>query len=202
MLPVDAREHSPETVWQAQELYCSDRLTFAKIAEILGVADSTLRRWADKYGWREKREEIAKAEADIRADKVLARSKTIKALLDNPRADTAFAVSALENLTLKEAEAARERAFHASRENTPILSIKTHADAIAALRKAVEQKLAALLTRPESVDLKAIQEVQKCLVLIGDMEKAQPQDTEVKSSKGLSEDVYGTIMSVLTGKGA
>ena len=93
-------EHAPETVWRAQELYCSDRLSFVRVAEITGVADSTVRRWADTYGWREKREEIARAEADIRADKVLARHKTIKTLLNNPRADTAFAGDGFEHVAV------------------------------------------------------------------------------------------------------
>lgn len=192
------QEHAPETVWKAQELYCSDRLSFVNVAERTGVADSTLRRWADIYGWREKREEIARAEADIRADKVLARSKTVKALLHNPRADTAFAVSALESLALKEAEAARKQAERVALVEAPALSIETPTDAVAALRKAVEQKLTLLLTRPEAVDLKAVQEVQKCLALLGDMEKAIPRnDAPQGGNKGITEDLQKRLTEAL-----
>lgn len=195
------QEHAPETVWKAQELYCSDRLSFTKVAELTGVADSTLRRWADTYGWREKREAIARAEADIRADKVLARSKTVKALLNNPRADTAFAVSALESLALKEAEAARQRAERQAFPEVPPLSVNTPAEGVAALRRAIEQKLGLLLTRPEAVDLKAIQEVQKCLSLLSDMEKTLPvESAQSQGCKGLDSAMYERLLDVLSGK--
>jgi hypothetical protein len=194
------QEHAPETVWKAQELYCSDRLSFTRVAEQTGVADSTVRRWADIYGWREKREAIAQAEAEIRADKVLARSKTVKALLDNPRADTAFAVSALENLALKEAEAARQGALTAQPDLPPV-SIRTTGDAIPHLRRAVEQKLALLLSRPESVDLKPIQEIHKCLTLITQLEAAQPKADEADSgNSGISADLAARIEAAMRGE--
>lgn len=195
------QEHAPETVWKAQELYCSDRLSFVKVADITGVADSTLRRWADMYGWREKREGIAKAEADIRADKVLARAKTVKALLDKPSANMAFAVSALEAQALKEAEAARMLVDRAAQEDTPPVVIDTPAAAVAALRKAIELRLNMLLTRPEGVNLKAVQEIQKCALLADEMQKALPADTaEPQGQKGLDEEMYSRLLDVLSGK--
>ena len=45
-------EHEPETVWKAQELYCVDRLSFARVAELTGVSATTLKAWSEKYGWR------------------------------------------------------------------------------------------------------------------------------------------------------
>lgn len=192
------QEHAPDTVWKAQELYCSDRLSFVAVAERTGVADSTVRRWADMYGWREKREEIARAEADIRADKVLARAKTVKTLLHNPTANMAFAVSALEAQALKEAEAARMMVERAAHDDAPPVVIDSPATAVAALRKAVEQKLTLLLTRPEAVDLKAVQEVQKCLALLGDMEKAIPQDDAPQGgNKGITEDLRKRLTEAL-----
>ena len=194
------QEHAPEVVWQAQELYCSDRLSFVRVAEITGVADSTLRRWADIYGWREKREEIAKAEAEIRADKVLARSKTIKALLDNPRADMAFAVSALEQLTLKEEEAARQGAAQAAQGNTLDVSVNTLADAIPLLQKAAERKLSTLLSRPESLDTKAIQGVKDCFILLADIEAKLPKSEDATDSqKGITADLHERLVEALTG---
>ena len=58
-------EHEPGTVWRAQELYCLDRLSFERVFEATGVATSTLKRWADKYHWRERREELAQVESEI-----------------------------------------------------------------------------------------------------------------------------------------
>jgi uncharacterized protein YjcR len=195
------QEHAPETVWKAQELYCSDRLPFLKVAEITGVADSSLRRWADTYGWREKREELARAEADIRADKVLARSKTIKALLNKPDPNMAFAVSALESLALKEAEAARTALERSALDESPALAIETPADAVAALKQAIERHLAALLTRPAAVNLKAFQEVQKCLALLQSMQAALPVPAnDEQAQKGITAEMHDQIMAVLTGK--
>jgi hypothetical protein len=190
-------EHEAETVWRAQELYCVDRLSFDGVARETGVAASTLKRWAEKYGWQAKREEIAKAEADIRADKVLARAKMLKSLLDKPKAETAFAVSSLEALALKEAEAARQGAIRFRAEEAPALSISTPGEAVAALRKAVEGKLALLLTRPENVDLKAVQEVQKCLALVGQLEAAYGGGAEKDKPKALSEENLQALRAVL-----
>ena len=194
------QEHAPETVWQAQELYCSDRLSFVRVAEITGVADSTLRRWADTYGWREKREEIAKAEADIRADKVLARAKTIKTLLDKPRADLAFAVSALEQLALKEAELARLEDVQNAQAGAMIPAVTTLAEAIPLLRKTAEQKLSVLLTRPENLDTKAIQGVKDCFLLIADIEARLPKTEDTgDTQKGITADLHERLVEALTG---
>lgn len=166
-------EHEAETVWRAQELYCVDRLSFDAVAKAVGVASSTLKRWSEKYDWRKKREEIAEAEAGIRANKIMARSKVIKALLDNPRADLAFAVSALENQALKGAEAARKGELIAANKQAQSITINTPADGIAALKKAVEQKLLWLLQRSENVDLRAVQDVGKSFDLIKQLEAAE-----------------------------
>ena len=45
-------EYEPETVWRAQELYCVDRLSFARVAELTGVSATTLKSWSEKYGWK------------------------------------------------------------------------------------------------------------------------------------------------------
>lgn len=190
-------EHEPETVWRAQELYCVDRLSFDAVAQKVGVASSTLKRWSEKYDWRKKRDEIAEAEASIRADKVMARSKVLKALLDKPRADLAFAVSALEGLAVKEAEAARKGELIAA-EQAQNITINTPADAIAALKKGVEQKLSLLLQRPENVDLRAIQEVEKCFALIKQLEAGEAlSKTEGTAGGGLTADMTEKIKNAM-----
>ena len=194
-------EHEAETVWRAQELYCVDRLSFDAVARETGVAASTLKRWSEKYGWQAKRQEIARAEADIRADKVLARSAMIKALIETKDPQTGFAVSSLESLALKEAEAARQSVLRAAAAAYQLPSLKTPGEAIAALRRAVEQKLSLLLTRPELVDLRAVQEVQKCLALVGQLEAAQAVATpeSAGSERGLPADFVGQIERLLSG---
>ncbi|MDR1660141.1 MAG: hypothetical protein LBR94_07355 [Desulfovibrio sp.] len=191
-------EHEAETVWQAQELYCVDRLSFDAVAKATGVAASTLKRWAEKYGWRAKREEIARAQADIRADKVLARAAMLKALIQTKDPQTGFAVSSLETLALKEAEIARQNATRNDfGELSPAISVNTPGEAIAALRKAVESKLALLLARPEDVNLRAVQEVQKCLALVGQLEAAHGGGAEKDRPKALSDENLRAIRAVL-----
>lgn len=192
-------EHEPETVWRAQELYCVDRLSFDKVAESTGVAASTLKRWAYIYAWREKREEIAHAEADIRADKVLARSKMLKALLEKQDAQTSFAVASLESLALKEAEAARLGITlqQAQQDAAVSVAVSRPEDVTKILRQAVEQKLGLLLSRPENIDLKAVQEVQKTLALISDMEAAQPKNKPI--GKGMTAELINKIEAAMRG---
>jgi transposase-like protein len=188
-------EHEAETVWRAQELYCVDRLSFDAVARETDVAASTLKRWSEKYGWQGKREEIARAEADIRAGKVLARAAMLKKLIEDKDAQSAFAVSSLETLAMKEAEAARQGTMRAANE-APALCINTPGEAAGALRRAIEQKLGWLLARPENVDLKAVQEVQKCLALAGQLE-ASCGGAEKDKPKALSDENLQAIRAVL-----
>ena len=194
-------EHSPETVWQAQELYCVERLPFAKVAEALGIADSTVRRWADTQGWREQREEIARAETEIRVNKVLARAKTVKSLLDKPAAHMAFAVTALESLAIKEAEIARNTALTARSNQDEIspAAFNTPAEVIAALKKAVEQRLSLLLSRPDTVDLKSVQEVAKISEFLQQMEAKQPAPAETEAA-GMSANLVERIHAAMRGE--
>ncbi|CAK7024723.1 MAG: hypothetical protein DELT_02533 [Desulfovibrio sp.] len=188
-------EHEAETVWQAQSMYCVDRLSFEAVARETGVAASTLKRWSEKYGWREKREEIAKAEADIRADKVKARAVTLKALIEKPGANMAFAHAALESQALKEEEAARKGAMLAESSQAAELTIQTPADALAALRTAVEQRLAYVLARPEIDVFAEAQKVTKTLALISQLEAAQPEteNTEAGISASLAERIEAAM---------
>lgn len=190
-----SREHAPETVWKAMELYCSDRLPFTRIAAELGIADSTLRRWADLHKWREKREKIAQAEADLRADKVLARSAMVKALIENKRSDTGFAVAALEAMALKEAEAARKgEALAAAQSAAPTLRIESPADAAKALEDAVNRKLAGLLAEPAGVNFAALRDIKQCLDLLTTL---KPKADAVPTGKALSVENAQAIRNIL-----
>lgn len=179
------REHEPETVWQAQELYCVDRLSFDAVSERTGVAASTLKRWSEKYGWREKREQIAMAESDIRANFVLGRSSMLQKLLDAQDAQSAFAVASLEKLAMEQAKAAREGGT--AHEINPGKPIETMADAAEALHQAVQQKLALLLSDPGQVDFKAVQDIRKAMELVQAMTPVEESGQAAKA-KGLTPE--------------
>lgn len=190
------REHQPETVWKAQELYCVARLSYREVAKEVGVAESTLKRWSEKFGWRGKRERIAQAECDIRADTVLARSGMIKHLMDSKDPQAAFAVSSLETLAMRQAEAERAGRILNFATRNEKRTIRTTEDAIEALREAIEAKLVMLLAAPGDLDFKTVADVQKALALAGEME-AVAKPAEDTTSKGLSADLEARIREII-----
>ncbi|GAU08131.1 hypothetical protein [Desulfoplanes formicivorans] len=192
-------EHDPETVWRAQELYCVDRLSYAQVSEMTGIAASTLKRWSEKYRWREKREEIAMAESEIRADFVKARSRMLKKLIADQGAQDAFAVSALENLALAREKAAREgRAVNAAK--APVREIKTTEDAVEALSEAVSTKLNMMLSDPGQVDFKSIKELRQAMEMISQMRAQTNADgRESARAKGLSVESANAFRKQILG---
>jgi transposase-like protein len=197
ILSLDGREHAPETVWRAQELYCVCRLSYAKVSEELGVAESTLKRWGQQYGWREKRADIAQAECDIRADTVLARSVMLKELIEERNPVVGFAVAKLEELALKQAEAERQGRLQEAQAvaEPPRCEIDTPADAAAALKEAIEIKLGRLLASPQGVDLKAVKEIKEALDFIKSLEPAAGKSTD----KGLTAETVEAFRAKLLG---
>ncbi len=195
------KEHPPETVFRAQELYCVDRLTFAQVAQAVGVAESSLKRWSETYGWQAKRNEIAQAEADIRADFILGRSKMLKALIDTKDAQTGFAVASLEGLAMKQAEAIRQgrqvenAAAAAAR---PLREIKTEADAVAALDEALSIRLNQILADPARVDLKTVRELRQAIDLVQGMRKGAAKG---ERKKGLTAATAEAVRKQILGVG-
>lgn len=197
---MDGREHAPETVFRAQELYCVDRLTYEKVAEVISeeiepVAVSTLKRWGGKFGWREKREELAQAEMDIAADTIMARSKLLKALVTDPDPQLGFAVSSMETLAMKQAEAARAGRMIKAQLDKPRREIKTGEDAVEALREAVENKLVLMLGDPEQVSFRAVADLKKALEMLSEIEAKEGGKN--KGAGGTSADVDRKIQELL-----
>lgn len=195
-------EYEPETVWRAQELYCVDRLSFARVAELTGVSATTLKAWSDKYGWRAKREEIAQAESDIRVNTIKGRKVALEMLLEagdgKEASQMAFAVASLESLALKQQElAAAGKIPSAAAPARP--KIATRADAVAVLRDAVEQKLGLALADPAKITTATVQDVKRCLDLVAELEASLPKENEAEESKkrGLSGDMAQSIYKAL-----
>lgn len=196
-------EHEPGTVWRAQELYCMDRLSFERVSELTGVATSTLKRWADKYHWRERREELAQVESEIRFNTVMGRKAILQRLLEaedgKEASQVAFAVASLESLALKQAELAAtgKLSVFTQPENRP--HIATRAEAVLALRQAVENKVGLALADPEKINAATIQDISRCLDLLGDLEATLPKEAEAEDSRkrGLSGDMAQSIYRAL-----
>lgn len=196
-------EHEPGTVWRAQELYCLDRLSFDRVSELTGVATSTLKRWADKYRWRERRDELAQVESEIRFNTVLGRKAILQRLLtaeDGKEASQiAFAVASLESLALKQAELAAAGRIPTFAEPAVRPHIATRADAVAALRQAIENKVGMALADPGKINAATIKDVSQCLDLLANLESSlpKPEAPEAEQKRGLSKDMAAALEKAL-----
>ena len=194
-------EHEPGTVWRAQELYCMDRLSFERVSELTGVATSTLKRWADKYRWRERREELAQVESEIRFNTVMGRKAILQRLLEaedgKEASQVAFAVASLESLALKQAELAAAGKIPSFSEPEARPHIATQADAVAALREAVRNKVGMALSDPGKINAATVQDVKRCLELLGELEARLPKEKEESRDKALSPDNAQAIREIL-----
>ncbi|MCB2186953.1 MAG: hypothetical protein KQJ78_11080 [Deltaproteobacteria bacterium] len=198
VIELDGREHPPETVWRAQELYCVCRLTYAQVAAELGVAASTLKRWGKAYDWAEKRANLAQAQCDIRADTILARSVMLKELIAGRHPLVGFAVAKLEELALKQAQAEREGRAQEAQAAAARQPITTKAEAAAAMQEAIERKLARLLADPGEVDLRAIKGIKDALALLDEMRPAKDSEGDA-GKKGISAETLAKIQSQVLG---
>ena len=194
-------EHEPGTVWRAQELYCMDRLSFERVSELRGVATSTLKRWADKYRWRERREELAQVESEIRFNTVMGRKAILQRLLEaedgKEASQVAFAVASLESLALKQAELAAAGKIPSFSEPEARPHIATQADAVAALREAVRNKVGMALSDPGKINAATVQDVKRCLELLGELEARLPKEKEESRDKALSPENAQAIREIL-----
>ena len=194
-------EHEPGTVWRAQELYCMDRLSFERVSELTGVATSTLKRWADKYRWRERREELAQVESEIRFNTVMGRKAILQRLLEadhgKEASHVAFAVASLESLALKQAELAAAGKIPSFSEPEARPHIATQADAVAALREAVRNKVGMALSDPGKINAATVQDVKRCLELLGELEARLPKEKEESRDKALSPENAQAIREIL-----
>ncbi|WP_165064490.1 hypothetical protein [Desulfovibrio sp. ZJ200] len=196
------REYPTDTLWRAQELYCVDRLSYAAVAEATGVSPTTLKAWGQLYNWSRKRAEIAQAESEIRVNLVKGRQKALEQLLTaadaKEAAPMAFAVSSLESLALKRQELAAAGKIPSA---APVTrrKIGNRAEAIAALREAVERKLGLALADPDKISTATVQDVKRCLELVAELEASLPKENETEESRrrGLSQNMAESIYKAL-----
>lgn len=193
-------EYPTETLWKAQELYCVDRLSYAAIAEELDVSATTLKTWGQRYDWAGKREEIARAESEIRVNTIKGRHKALEQLLQasDPKeaASMAFAVSSLESLALKKKELVASGKLPTEKP-AKRRKITGRADAVVALKEAVEQKLGAALSDPDKITSATVQDIKKCLELVSELEATLPKDGEGQKTNALSPESARLIQNIL-----
>ena len=197
-------EYPSDLVWKAQELYCVDRQSYTAVAEATGVSATTLKAWGQRYNWAQKREELAQAESEIRINIIKGRQKALEQLLasENPQdsAQLSFAVSSLENLALKRMELAAAGKIPTGTA-TARRKVESRAEAISALREAVEMKLGSALADPEKITTATVQDIKRCLDLVGELEASLPKENELRETNALSRENADMIQAIL-GTGA
>lgn len=187
-------EYPPEKVFEAQDMYCVDRLTFEAVSGRTGVSVATLKRWSDKYGWRAKREELAQKVSEIRIDLYKARAKMLAQVVENGSALDAFAVAKLETLVIDQERWKSDR----EKESAPApVRIESPIQAAELLEAALEKKLGALLAAPGTIDLKAIKDLRESLALVAEM-RGKSKDDSTKET-GLSLETEAQIKKILAG---
>ncbi len=188
-------QYPMETVERAEELWCVDGLTMGDVAARVGVAVSTVKRWAEKYGWHAKREEIRQALASIRVNTIRLRAKLIENTIATLDPMSAFAVAKIEDVTLK-AQALAEKGQTAA---TPakLRDIRTDEDAVAALEEAVEIRLNDMLANPGQVCLKSVRDLSDALKLVKDM-RAASKPSEAKR-RGISAESADALRREILG---
>lgn len=192
-------EYSPDMVWKAQELYVIDRLSFAKVAERTGVTATTLKSWAKKFQWKQKREEIAQIEAESKMDLYRSRQKAIKMLLESGDgkecSQMAFAVSSLENLALKQQELQQSLALNS--EQPKKAKVISKDDAYKQLGQAVEGRLQYVMQNPQAITTKNIQDVLNMLRLMEQVAPAEKEENKPKQNQGMDKELAENIRKAL-----
>lgn len=192
-------EYPPGTVFEAEDLYCVDRLPMRIVSERAGVPESTLWRWADSYDWKSKREEIRKAQSSIRANTIRLRARLIEECLglgaSAPMA--VFAAAKMEEV----AQAAQKLALE-ERELQPIdvaalRPLSTPDEAAAALEEALTLKMSMLLRDPAALDLRAVTNIRSALEMVGEMRAKAAAVDKKAEGKGLSENTGREIRKLL-----
>jgi hypothetical protein len=201
-------EYEPGTVFEAEDLYCVDRLPMRKVSEQTEVPESTLWRWSAKYGWADKREEMRREQSAIRMNMIRLRSKLIEECLnvggDERNPMNVFAAAKMEEVAQKAEDRVRmsDSGRRTSKEESvaPCSSekeiqpreIKSEEDAAQALEEALTLKLSIMVQDPKGLDVKAIKGVREAMQMIAEM---RGKDEEEKRSSGFSAESVQEIIS-------
>lgn len=188
--------HDPEIKDAAEALYIVDGLTYAQTAEQIGVSEATVKKWGADEGWFGRRREYRRAQMEIKRDTVALRAGLIKKAMESLDPQDVYAVARLE----RAASAATIRASLEGPETPPRITaeINTPADAVAAIREAIEIKVNGMLTRPDQIDLKALKNLKDAMALWEQMEtKYNPADKAADA--GISAETIERIRKEIMG---
>lgn len=161
---------------RAEELYVIDGLTLEETAKAAGVSERTIQLWSAEEKWRDRQKEYRNAASEIKRYTRLTKLKLIKGAMTSLDPQAVYAFAALERATVREPSETETGV------ETPCRDIKTPEEAVEALEEAVRLKLNRMLSRPDTLKLSAIKDMQKALELIEKMKTEYKPETEKKET--------------------
>jgi DNA-binding transcriptional MerR regulator len=190
------REIDWETRIDAEEMYIVDGLTYEQVSEKTGVSVSQLQRWGAEGQWPDRRKEYRNALTDIRRQQVILRQKLIEKAINSLDPQAVYAVARLERAVTSSQKAEAEKPDYTDVK----IEISSGEDAVAALKAAVETRLGAMVSKPGTIDLKAIKDIKEALELLEKMESEYaPEKQETTESKDLPADLLNRIKEQVYG---
>lgn len=205
---------SPESYsWEireaAEELYIIDGRTYEQVAETTGVSISQLKRWGTEStpSWTDRRKEYRQAQTSVRRGVMLAKAKLIESVIESEDPMKAFAFNSLVKSGQaidEEARAARggggQITQGAAGQTAEETVIRTPADAVAALQRAVQGKINDMVSRPGAVSLAGCKDIKAAMEMIEDMKnKYIPAGEETAGKGGLSDEAAEVIRRQILG---
>ncbi len=158
----------PDTRQRAEELFIIDGLTLQEVAGQLAISGRTLANWSSEGEWVQRRREYQNAARDIKYYGKMTRLKLIKDAMTSLDPQKIYAFATLER-TMVEPKAEGGNLNAETGGKGPDIEIKTPAEAIAALQKAINFKLVKMLEQPDTLDFKGVQDIQKAMNLAEEM---------------------------------
>lgn len=187
-------EHPQEVKDAAEAMYIVDGLTYAQTAERAGVSEATVKKWGADEGWFDRRRDYRRAQMDIRRDTVALRASMIKSALETLDPQQVYAVARLERVAAAVANRKEEPARPAPADR----EIASPADAVNAIKEAIEARVNDMLTRPEQIDLKALKNLKDALTLWDQME-TKYQSVDKTAAAGISDETIERIRKEIMG---
>jgi hypothetical protein len=185
-LPLDLR-------WTAEELYITGSMAFDETAAATGVSVSQLKRWAEQHGWREQRQAYRQAFADIKRNTVELRRRLIAKALSSLNPQDVYAFSALETVAARAGKSSGNLPAPEPVGEDGEPAIRTPAEAVSALKSAVERKLQRMLLSPDSLNLSGIKEIRQMLDLIDKMQAQIAPEAAGHEKKALGPETIKSI---------
>ncbi|WP_029896833.1 hypothetical protein [Desulfohalovibrio reitneri] len=176
-------EYPPDQVFEAEDLFCVERLPMREVSERTEIPESTLWRWADKYEWSEKRRELREAMSSIRTNTIRLRAQLIKNCLGSLNPMDTFAVAKMEELAIKAEESALERRVAGAGADQHFSSAE---DAAQALEAALSAKLSQMIANPAALDLGELKHVKASFDLLHQLQP-KPDEETGKKPRGMTD---------------